>query len=410
MNAVRTVSIRLASVIVVLAVVATLMLGGAGAAMAACSYSMTTVAEVGQGSTNTPVGSLVITLDAPTASSSAGSFVDFSLPAQPSGFGLTVTGSSLINATGSVAAVNIDPRTVRLTVYSLNPTSSGSVQIVLPLTVSVPSGFNGNITLTALAPTGSVFTSTNNLMPASLGAAVLSVNPDSVDFGGVAVGSTSSVQTLTASDIGSSSLNISSVSITGPNAGDFQVSQDNCSGQTLANGQSGTLGVVFTPATTGARQAVLHFFSSDPVVPDYQVSLTGNGLTPIGGATGTAVFKIGANSYTVNGTVYNTDVAPYIKDGRTFLPLRYFANAVGIADSSIAWDPATQEVTISKGEDMVQVTIGSTTMLINGKGITMDAAPEINNGRTCLPVAQVAEALGATATWDATSQTATVAF
>ncbi len=410
MNAVRTVSIRLARVIVALAVVAALMLGAAGAAMATSSYSMTTVAEVGPGSANTPVGSLVITLDPATARNSAGSFVDLSLPAQPSGFGLAVTGSSLINATGSITAGNIDMRTVRLTVYSLSPTSSGSVQIVLPLTVSVPSGFNGNITLTALAPSGSVFTSTNNLTPASLGAAVLSVNPDSVDFGGVAAGSTSSAQTLAASDIGSSSLSISSVSITGANAGDFQVSRDNCSGQTLANGQSATLGVVFTPAATGARQAVLHFFSSDPVVPDYQVSLTGSGLPSIGGATGAAAFKIGANSYTVNGAVYNTDAAPYIKDGRTFLPLRYFANAVGIADSGIAWDPATQEVAISKGGNMVQVTIGSTTMLINGKGVTMDAAPEINNGRTCLPVAQVAGALGVTATWDATSQTATVTF
>jgi len=407
---VRTVSIRLSSVIIILAVVATIVLGGAGVAMAACSYGMTTVAEVGQGSTNTPIGSLVITLDSVTASGSAGSFVDLSLPAQPSGFGLTVTGSSLINATGSITFNNIDARTVRLAVYTLSPTSSGSVQIVLPLTVSVPSGFNGNITLAALAPSDSVFTSTDNLTPASLGAAVLRIDPDSVDFGGVAAGSTSPVQTLTASDIGSSNLSISSVSITGPNTGDFQVSQDKCSGQTLANGQSAALGVVFTPTATGARQAVLHFFSSDPVVPDYQVSLAGVGLAPSGGVVGTAVFKIGASSYTVNGTVYDIDVGPYIKNGRTFLPLRYFANAVGIAGSGITWDPATQTVAISKGEHEVQVSIGSTALLIDGKSLTMDAAPEITNGRTCVPVAQVAEALGVTATWDAAFQTVTITF
>jgi hypothetical protein len=401
----------MASVIVVLAVAAALMLGGAGAALAACSYSMTNVAEVAPGSTNT-VGSLVITMDAATANNSAGSSVDFSLPSEPSGFQLTVASSSLYNTTGnsSIAVTSIDPTTVRLSVYSLSAASDNSVQIVLPLTVAVPDGYNGNISLTALAPSGSVFTSSNGLTPASLGAAALRVNPDSLDFGGVAVGSASAVQTLTASDIGSSSLSISSVSITGSNAGDFQVSQDNCSGQTLANGQNATLGVVFTPSAAGVRQAALHFFSSDPYDPDYQVNLAGTGLAATGGATGTAVFKIGANSFTVNGTVYNTGVAPYIEDGRAFLPLRYIANAAGIADSNIMWDPATQEVTISKGERLVQVTIGSTTMLIDGKDLTMDVAPEITDGRTCLPVAWVEQALGANIQWDATTQTVTVTF
>jgi hypothetical protein len=408
MNAVR-ISVRLASVIVVPAVVAFLLLYGAGVAVAACTYSMTSVAEVAPGST-TPIGSLVITMDAATAGSSAGSSVDVSLPAQPAGFGLTVTGSSLIDATGRVDVANFDQRTVRLTVYSLSPTSGNSVQIVLPLTITVPAGYNGNIGFSALAPSGSVFSSSNDLAPASLGAAVLKVDPDTVDFGGVNVGSAATEKTFTASDIGASSLNIKSVSITGPNAGDFQVSQDKCSGQTLTVGQQATLGVVFTPAATGARQAVLHVFSSDPSTPDYQVSLTGTGLSPAGGAGGATVLKIGDSSYTVGGTVYHTDAVPYIKDGRTFLPLRYVANAAGIADSDITWDPATQDVTISKGGRQVQVAIDSTTMLINGEAVIMDVAPEISNGRTCLPFAWVAQALGASITWDATTQTVTVTF
>jgi hypothetical protein len=123
---------------------------------------------------------------------------------------------------------------------------------------------------------------------------------------------------------------------------------------------------------------------------------------------GTSVFKIGSTSYTLNGTAVNIDVAPYIKDSRTFLPLRYVANALGVVDSNIMWDAASQKVTIIKGSLVAQLTVGSTTMLLNGASITMDTAPEITSGRTCLPVAWVAEALNAKTTWDATAQTVTI--
>jgi hypothetical protein len=136
-----------------------------------------------------------------------------------------------------------------------------------------------------------------------------------------------------------------------------------------------------------------------------------NCVTPAPGETkGTAVFTIGKTSYTLNGTSVNMDVAPYIKDSRTFLPVRYVANALGVSDSNILWDPATKKVTLIKGAVVIQLTIGSNQLIMNGATITMDTAPEINAGRTCLPIAFVAQALGGTATWDATAQTVTITF
>jgi hypothetical protein len=126
--------------------------------------------------------------------------------------------------------------------------------------------------------------------------------------------------------------------------------------------------------------------------------------------TGTAVFTIGQTSYTLNGTSVTMDVAPYIENSRTFLPLRYVANALGVSDSNIMWDPTSQKITIIKGSTVAQFTVGSTTLLINGAAVTMDTAPEITDGRTCLPVAWAAEALGAQIAWDATAQTATITF
>ena len=133
------------------------------------------------------------------------------------------------------------------------------------------------------------------------------------------------------------------------------------------------------------------------------MATVGTGTTSTGG---TAVFTIGSTSYTVSGAVYTMDVAPYIKDSRTFLPIRYVAEALGVSDSNISFNNG--QVVINKNGTMVTLNIGSMTMLVGGASVTMDAAPEITNGRTCLPIAWVAQALGASTKWDATAQTVTV--
>jgi len=133
------------------------------------------------------------------------------------------------------------------------------------------------------------------------------------------------------------------------------------------------------------------------------------GVLPAGGTT-TAILRVGDSNYTVNGVVYNTDMAPYIEDGRTFLPLRCITDAAGIPDSDISWDPITQEVTVSTGDGEVQFTIGSMIMFIDGAATTMDTVPVITNGRTCLPVAWVAQMLGASIAWDGTTHTVIFTF
>lgn len=136
-----------------------------------------------------------------------------------------------------------------------------------------------------------------------------------------------------------------------------------------------------------------------------------NCVTPAPGEQkGTAVFKIGDAKYTLNGKEFTMDAAPYIKDGRTMVPVRFAANAVGVADSNIIWDAAAKKVTVIKGDRVVQMTIGSKVMLINGATITMDTAPEISNDRTMLPVRFLGQALGAEFVWDEATQTVTVNF
>jgi hypothetical protein len=126
-----------------------------------------------------------------------------------------------------------------------------------------------------------------------------------------------------------------------------------------------------------------------------------------GDTTAKATFTIGSTSYTVNGQQMTADVAPYIKNDRTYLPVTYVAQALGVPLQNIIWNNSERSVTIFKGDRVVKLVIGSNTLLVNGVQYAIDAAPEISNSRTMLPIAHLATALGVPYSWDATTQTVT---
>ena len=91
------------------------------------------------------------------------------------------------------------------------------------------------------------------------------------------------------------------------------------------------------------------------------------------------------------------DAAPFIKDGRTLLPIRALIEALG---GSVQWNASTRTATVMLGSRTVALTIGSTTALVNGTPITLDVAPMIVGGRTFLPLRAVAENLGLDLAWE----------
>jgi len=116
-------------------------------------------------------------------------------------------------------------------------------------------------------------------------------------------------------------------------------------------------------------------------------------------------FIIGDPTYTTtDGTVLTMDVAPVLDDGRTYVPVRFLAYALGVPETGVQWNETTQQVTISKGETVINLTIGDAIITVNGTPATMDVAPYVLDGRTMLPCRWVAEPLGATVTWDETTQ------
>jgi hypothetical protein len=126
-------------------------------------------------------------------------------------------------------------------------------------------------------------------------------------------------------------------------------------------------------------------------------------VTPAPGETiGSGEFRIGSNIYYEGGVAKVMDVAPYIKNDRTYVPMRYLGEILG---AEVVWDDAARTVTLTKGDTTVVFTIGSTSYTVNGEAKTADVAPEITNSRTMLPARFVAEAFGAVVGWDAATQT-----
>jgi hypothetical protein len=116
-----------------------------------------------------------------------------------------------------------------------------------------------------------------------------------------------------------------------------------------------------------------------------------------------SIFALNNTSYIFNDKTEPMDVAPYVKDSRTYIPVRYLAYALGVSPEGITWNQTAQTVTVSLGKTTVAMTIGSNVLTVNDTPTTMDVVPEIVDSRTMLPARWVAEAMGATVIWNPTT-------
>lgn len=117
----------------------------------------------------------------------------------------------------------------------------------------------------------------------------------------------------------------------------------------------------------------------------------------VAGAGTSVVMTIDSKTILVNNEMDTLDVAPYVKDSRTYVPLRALAQSFG---AEVNWDEKTGEITVDGNGTKVVLEVGKTTYTVNDNEKTMDVAPELDSaaGRTLVPVRFVAEALGYTVT------------
>lgn len=107
--------------------------------------------------------------------------------------------------------------------------------------------------------------------------AMLSGSPGDSDFGDVVLGQTTSKVTYTITNDGDEASGTVGV-IVDPTTSGFAVSDNSCSGVTLAKHATCTFAVAFTPGAAGVSTATLHIAAT----PGGEVTrtVTGNGLTP----------------------------------------------------------------------------------------------------------------------------------
>ena len=104
------------------------------------------------------------------------------------------------------------------------------------------------------------------------------VTPTSLTYANQALNTTSATQSVTLTNLGTTTLTGIAVSMTGTNATSFRIASNSCRA-TLAAGATCTIGIRFRPTVIGALSAALSITDSDPTSPQ-TVQLRGTGTGP----------------------------------------------------------------------------------------------------------------------------------
>jgi Abnormal spindle-like microcephaly-assoc'd, ASPM-SPD-2-Hydin len=216
---------------------------------------------------------------------------NFTLNANPSS--LTIGQGTSGTSTISVVPLNGFNGSVTLSASGLpsgvtagfnpNPTTTSST---LTLTAS-GSATPGTVTVTITGVSGSLTqTTTLSLTVTAPAAPAVTLSPTSLTWGSVAVGVTAAAKTVTLTNSGNATLNISSITV----SGDFaQTIVAKSCGATVAAGKTCVIKVTFTPTQIGARSGAITITDNAANSPQ-TVPLSGTGAVPVTLTPATATY------------------------------------------------------------------------------------------------------------------------
>jgi len=111
------------------------------------------------------------------------------------------------------------------------------------------------------------------------------------------------------------------------------------------------------------------------------------------------VLTIGGTYAYVDGAPVELDAPAFIEEGRTFVPVRFLAEAFGAEADWEPKDAPVETVTLTREDMEIIINIGEEVLTVVKDGeeevVTFDGAARIVDGRTYLPFRAIAEAFGA---------------
>lgn len=190
---------------------------------------------------------------------------------------------------------------------TLTSGGSGTGSGTVAYSVSANSGLGSRTGTLTVA--GHPFTVTQ----AGTGVPKISASPASVNVGSAKVGSPSDAKTVTLKNTGTGDLVISSVTLSGANAGEFSQT-NNCT--TIAAGSSCIINITLTPDSTGKKNAIMIVSSNDLKKSTINLKLSGQAMPPIISVSPTSL-KFGSvndttSSLTKTVTINNTGMSDLV--------------------------------------------------------------------------------------------------
>lgn len=154
----------------------------------------------------------------------------------------------------------------------------------------------------------------------------------------------------------------------------------------------------YTTTYASVRSAYAHMFMtgdalSGAIVAKFPEAFGGKKSNDTMSETSVTIvttLKVGSKQIDINGTKAMLDVAPFIKEGHTFISLRNLSEAVG---ATVTWNAKTRTVWVIAGQVKAAFWIGSDQMELNGVKKDVGARLFIKDGRTQVPLRFIAELL-----------------
>lgn len=141
---------------------------------------------------------------------------------------------------------------------------------------------------------------------------------------------------------------------------------------------------------------------------NHRVKLCIMSLVLITAQFGSCVYADNSNlepSVVLEGQKLQTDATPEIINSRLMLPASVIFRALG---AEVGWNGDLKTISAFNKTQSIQMTIGKSEIVVNGKIHLIDVAPYIKNGRVMVPVGVISTYFDKQVSWDDASKTASI--